>query len=134
MRANGGSHDDVLVRNGDRLYVPRVTQEVTVIGEVQSATSHLYEAGLTRDEYIERSGGLAQRADKRRIFVVRANGSVASAQGSGWFSRSGARDIQPGDTIVVPMDARKLQPLTVWTSATQILYQVAVAVAAVNSF
>jgi len=134
MRASAGSDDELLAKDGDQLFVPRTTQEVTVIGKVQSATSHLYELGLTRDGYIERSGGLAQGADKRRIFVIRANGGVASAPDSGWFSRSGARDIQPGDTIVVPMDVRQLQPLTVWTSVTQILYNIAVAVAAVNAF
>ena len=59
--------------------MPRLTQEVTVIGEVQSATSHLYQAGLTRDDYIQSSGGLTQRADGKRTFIIRANGSVAAA-------------------------------------------------------
>jgi protein involved in polysaccharide export with SLBB domain len=128
-----GSSDDLLVRDGDRLFVPRQSQEVTVIGEVQNATSHLFEPGMSRDDYILRSGGLTQRSDKKRIFVIRADGSVAIARASGWFSRNGA-EIRPGDTIVVPMDARQLEPLTVWTSVTQILYQIAVAVAAVNTF
>ncbi len=133
MAAAPGTAEDLIVKDGDRLLVPRITQEVTVIGEVQNSTSHLFTPGLARDDYIDRSGGLAQRADRRRIFVIRADGSVAVARATGWFSRSGG-DIRPGDTIVVPMDARQLQPLTVWTSVTQILYQIAVAVAAVNSF
>ncbi len=134
MSSAPGSSADLVVRDGDRLVVPRITQEVTVIGEVQSPTSHLFHAGLNRDEYISSSGGLTQRADKKRIFIIRANGSVAAAPTVSWFSRGGARDVQPGDTIVVPMDAQKLKPLTVWTSVTQILYNIAVAVAAVNSF
>jgi len=133
LAAAPGSADDLILKDGDRLFVPRITQEVTVIGEVQNSTSHLFEPGLSRDDYVDRSGGLAQRADLRRIFVIRADGSVAVGRTVGWFSRSGG-DIRPGDTIVVPMDARQLQPLTVWTSVTQILYQIAVAVAAVNSF
>ncbi|HTV79141.1 MAG TPA: SLBB domain-containing protein, partial [Steroidobacteraceae bacterium] len=47
-----GSEDDVVLRNGDTLIVPRYQQEVTVIGEVQSVTSHLYRADLTRADYI----------------------------------------------------------------------------------
>lgn len=134
MSAGPKSQDDLIVKNGDRLYVPRLTQEVTVIGEVQSATSHLFQAGLTRDDYIQSSGGLTQRADSKRTFIIRANGSVAGAPGNAWFSRGGPRNIEPGDTIVVPLDAQQMKPLTVWTSVTQILYNIAVAVAAVNSF
>ncbi|HEY7754044.1 MAG TPA: SLBB domain-containing protein [Steroidobacteraceae bacterium] len=134
MRATPGSTPDVIVRGGDQLFVPRRMQEVTVIGEVQNPTSHLFDADLTRDDYIERSGGMTQRADRRRAFTIRANGSVAAPPSSAWFSRGAALDIQPGDTVVVPLDAHQLRPLTVWTSVTQILYQIAVAVAAVNSF
>jgi protein involved in polysaccharide export with SLBB domain len=134
MRAAPNSQDDLIVRDGDRLFIPRLTQEVTVIGEVQSATSHLYQGELARDDYIQRSGGLTQRADRKRIYIIRANGSVAVAPGSRWFSRGGPRNIEPGDTIVVPLDAHQMRPLTVWTSATQILFNLAVAVAAVNSF
>lgn len=134
LSSGAGSAADIIVKDGDRLFVPRRTQEVSVIGEVQNATSHLYQAELTRDDYIARSGGVTQRADSRRIFVIRANGQVDGASGSSWFSRGGARDIRPGDTVVVPLDAQQVKPLTVWTSVSQIIYNIAVAVAAVNSF
>ena len=48
MRAPPGSEGDIVLKDGDRLLVPRTTQEVTVIGEVQSATSHLYRAESRR--------------------------------------------------------------------------------------
>lgn len=134
LSAAPGSSTDLVIRDGDQLVVPRLTQEVTVIGEIQSPTSHLFHAELNRDDYIASSGGLTQRADKKRIFIIRANGSVAAAPSAAWFSRGGARDVQPGDTIVVPLNAQQMRPLTVWTSVTQILYNIAVAVAAVNSF
>ena len=134
LSANPGSSADLVIRDGDQLVIPRVTQEVTVIGEIQSPTSHLFHGGLDRDDYISMSGGLTQRADKKRVFIIRANGSVAAAPSAAWFNRGGARDVQPGDTIVVPLDAQQMRPLTVWTSVTQILYNIAVAVAAVNSF
>jgi polysaccharide export outer membrane protein len=131
MAAATGSTQDIVLKDGDRLLVPRVTQEVTVIGEVQSPTSHLYTAGLGRQDYIELSGGVTQRADKSRIYVVRADGSVVNA-GRAWFSAGG--DIQPGDTIVVPLDAERMRALPLWTAVTTIIYNLAVAVAAVNSF
>jgi polysaccharide export outer membrane protein len=134
MKAASGSGSDVLVRDGDQLLVPRLTQEVTVIGEVQGPTSHLFQAGLNRDGYIARSGGFTQRADERRVFVIRANGEVVGGGGSAWFSSGGANQIRPGDTVVVPINAQQMRPLTMWTSVTQILFNLAVAVAAVNSF
>jgi polysaccharide export outer membrane protein len=78
------------------------------------------------------SGGLTQRADKNRIYVVRADGSVVSRSAGAWFG--GGVDIKPGDTIVVPLDAERMRPLPLWTAVTTIIYNLAVAVAAVNSF
>ena len=129
-----GSEYDVTVKDGDRLVVPRRTQEVTVIGEVQSASSHLFQPSLTRDDYIARAGGTTQRADVKRTFVIRANGEVAADADRGWFNGGGSKSIQPGDTVIVPLDTQQVRPLTLWTSVTQILYNIAVAVAAVNSF
>jgi polysaccharide export outer membrane protein len=124
------SSRDIILRGGDRLLVPRIAQEVTVIGEVHSPTSHLYSRGFTRDDYIALSGGLTQRADKKRIYVVRADGSVVSG-GDRWFS---SIKIEPGDTIVVPLDAERMRALPLWTAVTTIIYNLAVAVAAINSF
>jgi len=131
--SRAGSHQDVVLKDGDRLLVPARMQEVTVLGEVQSGTSHLWDPGLTRDDYIRQSGGTTQKADDKRIYVVRANGSVVSGSGSAWF-RSNQGEIRPGDTIVVPLDAERMRPLPLWTAVTTIIYNLAVAVAAVNSF
>jgi protein involved in polysaccharide export with SLBB domain len=133
LAAAPGSPNDVVLKDGDRLAVPRQTQEVTVLGEVQSGTSHLYDPAIGRDQYISMSGGLTQKADDKRIYIVRANGGVEAQSGSAWFGRSGTA-IRPGDTIVVPLDTERLPPLPLWTSVTTIIYNLAVAVAAVNSF
>ena len=132
MRAAPGSAADIVLKDGDTLTIPRRTQEVTVIGEVQNSTSHLYQAGLTREQYVELSGGTTQRADRNRIYVVRANGSVGVAKGG--FFHSGKAVIQPGDTIVVPLDAERMRPLPMWQAVTQIIYNIAIAAAAVHSF
>jgi protein involved in polysaccharide export with SLBB domain len=128
-----GGAQDIALKNGDRLLVPKQSQEVTVIGEVQNPTSHRYTADLSREDYLEMSGGLTNQADEDRVYVVRANGSVVSSGGGAWFSRSGG-GIQPGDTVVAPLDAGKMRPLPLWAAVTTIIYNLAVAVAAVNSF
>lgn len=133
MKAAPGSEQDVILKDGDRLIVPRVTQEVTVIGEVQSVTSHLYNPDLSRDDYISMSGGLTPRGDKKHIYVVRANGSVETGESGRWFNRGGV-EIKPGDTVVVPLDTVRMRPLPFWQAVTTIIYNLAVATAAINSF
>jgi protein involved in polysaccharide export with SLBB domain len=134
MNAQPGAPADLIVRAGDALYIPRLAQEVMVLGEVQNATSHLYRADLMRDDYIRLSGGVTQRADTARTFVVRADGSVAAGESGRWFSRGAPRNVEQGDTIVVPIDAERMRPLTMWTAITTIMYNIALSVAAVNSF
>ncbi|MEL7375297.1 MAG: hypothetical protein AAGJ36_12655, partial [Pseudomonadota bacterium] len=129
-----GATSDIVLRDGDRLLVPQQTQEVTVIGEVQYATSHLYDAEYDRDDYISRSGGLTGKADGRRIYVVRANGQVVAGTTTAWLRRVGGTEIRAGDTIVVPIDTDRIAPLTLWSNVTQIIFNLAVAVSAINSF
>ena len=114
----------VLLKPDDQLMVPAVTQAVTVIGEVQFPTSHLYNKKLSRNNYINQSGGQTQNAEKKKIYVVRANGSVLNGRVS----------IQPGDTIVVPLDTNRVSKLQLWTNITEILFNLSIVVAAVNSF
>jgi protein involved in polysaccharide export with SLBB domain len=128
-----GSVYDVVLRDGDTLSVPRYEQQVTVIGEVQTVTSHLYNPRLGRDDYIGLSGGVTSRADKGRIYIVRASGSVIAGAGSRWFDRNGSVPIKPGDTIVVPLDTEHIPALPLWTQVTQILYNVAIAILAIRS-
>jgi polysaccharide export outer membrane protein len=133
LRSPTGSQYDVTLHDGDQLLVPKFQQEVSVIGEVATATSHLYRPGLSRDGYIALSGGETNRADSGRIYIVRADGSVIANTGSRWFSTGSGTPINPGDTIVVPLNAEHLPPLPLWQAVTQILYNVSIAILAIHS-
>ena len=122
----------ITLRAGDRLIVPRMTQEVSVLGEVQNPTSHVYRPRLTRDDVIALSGGFTSRADKSRAYVVRADGSVSG--GKGWLFRSNNVPVGPGDSVIVPLDAEKMRALPMWTAITTIIYNLAVSVAAIRRF
>lgn len=136
IAANRGVDKSIELRDQDRLLIPKQAQSVTVIGETQQNTSHLFDPALSRDDYIEKSGGLTRRADRKLIYVVRASGAVQAQARSKWFGRSGTdrTGIRPGDTIVVPIEIDRVRPITLWTQITQILYQAAIAVAAVDTF
>lgn len=132
LKASGVTAGDVMLKGGDRIVVPRLVQEVSVLGEVQNATSHLYRPDLTRDDVVALSGGVTARADRKRTYVVRANGSVVANE-SRWFGGADV-ELRPGDTVVVPLDAEKMRPLPLWTAVTTIIYNLAVAAAAINGF
>ena len=92
----GDQNVDISLKAGDVLLVPETSQEITVMGEVQYATSHLYQGNLERDDYINLSGGLTPQGDDQRIYVVRANGEVSIRQRSRWFvGRQGVGENSP---------------------------------------
>ena len=49
-----------------------------------------------------------------------------------WFADDEASRLRPGDTIVVPLDAEYMNNLELWTSVTGIIYNSAVAIAAIS--
>jgi protein involved in polysaccharide export with SLBB domain len=127
--------EGLLVKDGDSLLVPSTPYAVSVSGEVQFPSSHIYQKGLDLNDYLNRSGRYTQNADKSRTFVVKANGSVTTQGGNAWFGKSSGSDsISAGDVIVVPIDLKQTRWLESLTYGTQIVYQLAVAAASVNSF
>ncbi|GAA4348913.1 SLBB domain-containing protein [Kangiella taiwanensis] len=128
-----GDSQDVILKAGDRLIVPSFRQEVTVVGEVQVATSHLYSENFDYQDYIDRSGGKKDTANEGAIYIVKADGSVVLPNESSWLTHN-ANNIEPGDTIVVPLDTTRVDGLELWTKVSQIVYQLALGAAAVNSF
>jgi protein involved in polysaccharide export with SLBB domain len=89
---------DLPLEDGDRFVVPRVPSTIAVEGRVYSANAFVYNSGFNEAAYLKKAGGPDRDADRKRIFILRADGSVFSRQ-YGDVSRA---KIYPGDTIVVP--------------------------------
>lgn len=129
-----GRAGDIQLKDGDTLHVPSQLDSVSIMGEVQMAMSYRYDGELSVRDYIDMSGGTKQKADTRRIYVVRANGAIEPhRQRRGWFSSTGSASLRPGDTIVVPLNTTYTERLQMWSQVTGIIYNSAVAVAAINS-
>ncbi|GJL65030.1 MAG: sugar transporter [Nitrospirales bacterium] len=130
---NPGGAEDVILRAGDELLLPRTRQEVSVVGEVQRPTSHLYQESLQIGDYIAKSGGVSDNSDSDSIFVIRANGDLIAHNDSRWFFQRRTLKIEPGDSIVVPFNAAIDDPLYTWTSISTVLFNLATAVLAIES-
>ncbi|PKG75880.1 sugar transporter [Shewanella sp. GutCb] len=120
---------DLQLEDKDVLYIPSTKQTVAVMGEVQHAATHRFKDGQTIDQYLAMSGGPRERADDDRTYVIKADGSVMLPSHSMWFSSESS--LQPGDTIIVPLDTEYKDNLTLWTQITSIIYNTAVAFATV---
>lgn len=94
-----GSSEDIVLQEGDRLFVPKYNGTVRISGAVLYQNSVAYE-GKKLKNYVAQAGGFKQRA-RRRPFIVYMNGKVASTRGGFLWKRYPA--VEPGCQIVVPM-------------------------------
>ena len=94
-----GSAADILLREGDRIYVPEYDPIVKISGDVQFPNTVFYTEGQGYKKYVRQAGGFGQRAKKSKTFIVYQNGQVGIA-------RKGAKP-EPGCEIVVPSKKRR---------------------------
>jgi len=100
-----GTTADVEVRAGDTLIVPKKPSYVMVTGQVFNPTAVSFRPGKSANWYLSQGGGPSPTANKKAIFVIRADGSVISSNSSLWSGSSLNSVLQPGDTVVVPEKA-----------------------------
>jgi polysaccharide biosynthesis/export protein len=127
----GNKQANLMLEKGDKLFVPALNPVVSIVGEVQFASHHTFDPKLTVDDYITSAGGTKRQADTGRIYIVKANGAVEMPNNSFWFSRN-YQPLEPGDTIIVPINTDYLDGLSTLSTATQILYQIGVAWSAIK--
>jgi polysaccharide export outer membrane protein len=96
---------DIEVRAGDVLVIPKRPSVVMVTGQVFNPTAVSFRPGKSANWYLSQSGGPTQLANKKAIFVIRADGSVVGTKSSLWSGESLSAALQPGDTVVVPEKA-----------------------------
>ena len=123
---------NVAVEDGDKLYVPRINKTVTVIGEVMSSNTFIYDDKLSLEEYIQKAGGYKKEsADKGGIYVVKSNGN-AERLDNGYFLISNI-NLEHGDTIVVPKKIEVTSNMSIISGIADITYKLAVTIASLNT-
>jgi protein involved in polysaccharide export with SLBB domain len=123
------------LEDGDKLVVPYVPETIQVVGAVFNPHAFLSRQSARVGEYLHMAGGPNRDADSRRMFVLRADGSVVPhATGySAFESGFNSVHLYPGDAIVVPEKAirpSKLNQLMVWS---EFLSQLSVSAFEVNA-
>jgi protein involved in polysaccharide export with SLBB domain len=125
---------DLPLENGDRLYVPSRPSTVNVIGAVYEQASFIYEQDYRTGDYLKKAGGPSRSADRSRMFIIRADGSVISHQtGAVWFSKTfDSLQMSPGDTLFVPTYINRTTFVRGLLDWSQILSNFGLGAAAIN--
>jgi polysaccharide biosynthesis/export protein len=132
---------DMVLESGDRLLVPKSPGTVNVLGAVYNPSALIYE--LSRADlgyYLQKTGGPTENAEKARMYVIRADGTVIAKAQTSWFGITWSDDerrwefaqnfektvLYPGDTVLVPQKVVKPSFMKDFKDVTQILFQLAV--------
>lgn len=98
-----GTPADIEVRAGDVLRIPKRPGFVLITGQVYNAAAITFVPGKPAGWYLQHAGGTTQIANRKEIFVIRANGSVVGRRSGEWYDRDVlAVRLDPGDVVVVP--------------------------------
>jgi protein involved in polysaccharide export with SLBB domain len=120
------------LQDGDKLFIPRRTESISVVGEVLSPISHVYNSDLSIDDYLTLSGGLSDGADRNRIFIVGPNGQ-ATLYSNRLFGTNISETLLPGSTIVVSRDPQPFDWLKLSGVITPIFSDLAIAAASISA-
>jgi polysaccharide export outer membrane protein len=125
------SSTKTILLDGDSIFVPRNPNTINVLGEVLNPIAFEYDKRMTVRSAIENSGGYQDYADKRKVYVIKANGLIEKANRS-IFTRN--IRLEPGDTIVVPRKIITDNPgLEALLPVTKVLSDLAFSAAAIES-
>ena len=92
-----GSDADIVLREGDKLIIPEMTNTVKINGAVMMPNTVSYNSKLSVKDYIGQAGGYANGARKSKAFIIYMNGQVAEVSGTG------KHQVEPGCEIIVPI-------------------------------
>jgi protein involved in polysaccharide export with SLBB domain len=90
---------ELQVEDGDMLFVPKDNSTVAVLGEVFNPSTFVLEKKMPEvRHYVQLAGGFKEDANKKNVYVIKANGSVRTKK----MERIPRYSLEPGDAIVVP--------------------------------
>ncbi len=130
---SGDSSADIVLQDGDHLTIPKYTNAVTVVGEVRRSGSFVRQDSYNIDDYLDLAAGMTARGDSKEIYIIGADGSVRKnikQTSLLMFDDGSLRNIQAGDTIVVPIKSSYQTPLNMYRTVSQVVFQSIASIAA----
>lgn len=100
IMSDPGSEDDLVLKGGDELFIPRNDVEIRISGEVLFPTQTTYSRAKSFKDYISDAGGFTDNARKKRSYILYPNGKAAATRHFLFFKTY--PEVKPGSEIVVP--------------------------------
>jgi protein involved in polysaccharide export with SLBB domain len=125
---------DVPLENGDIFLIPSVPSTVNAVGAIFNQNSFLYRPDARLESYLKLAGGPNPEADRKHMFLIRANGAVISRDSvkGAWGDEFYRLKLFPGDTIIVPDKSVKPSALRGFLGLSQVFSQLMFGIAAAN--
>ena len=122
----GNDDADIQLEAGDTLFVPEFSNTISVIGEVRQPGNFRFESDRSVADYLDFAAGTTARAERKETYVVRANGRVQRVMMKPSllsFTPAGVNELQPGDTIVVPVNEEYQPTLARYREVSTVVFQ-----------
>jgi len=127
---------DLLLEDGDQLYVPAYQEEISVVGQVYFPASHQYRSDRGALDYINLSGGTKELAQREHAYIVQANGEVMTLRSMastwGWLLAPSNVKVTPGSTIYVPLSVDRINGREFAESWVDLVYKLTLSAASVD--
>ena len=122
---------DITLKDKDTLYIPSISDTVSVVGEVLNQNTFVFNDKLTTDDYLSKAGGVTELANEEYIYIVKANGETVKYESNYFWGND--KEIFKGDTIVVPMEYDMFSDMKFAKDVSTILYQFAITAASLKT-
>ena len=117
------------LKEGDRILIPEVSEEVHVVGAILNPVGLAYERGKRANYYINRSGGFSDQANSRKVYVINSDGTTEVTK---TFLFRRYPKVSPGCKIMVPEKPEKEGvPVSTWLAIASTFSSLAIAIAAI---
>jgi protein involved in polysaccharide export with SLBB domain len=115
-------YSSFIVEDGDELFIPRDLNTVSVLGDVYNpSTFRLESKRPTVSHYLAMAGGTLESADRKRMYIMKANGQVVSNNAKSILSTT----LMPGDVLIVPAKVRYPNPFKIFLDSADATLKVA---------
>jgi len=128
---------DTTLENGDDIFIPYITQQVYIYGEVNSVGTVRYNSGKDIQYYIENSGGFLESADTKNIYIVHPNGKTQRlkkySKGLSFITSPEYTPVYPGSIIFISKKSLVQTPTLIASIWAPIISSIALSIASVSA-
>lgn len=129
-----GSNADLVLQDGDELYIPQMQNTVKITGAVNYPNSVTFSEEASVKDYLSQSGGYLDNARKYPI-VIYMNGMVATTKKKGIFFKKYPK-VEPGSEIIIPersLSGTRMSPMDIMSIASSTTSMAAMVTSIINT-